>query len=249
MSKQATLADVAALANVSVITASRAMRGQSHVAAATREKVLAAATELGYSPDVLARTMRGASSKLIGVFLIGFGSMVLHELLVGVEAEAHRHGYDLVVTNVAIYDNGRTAGADMLLKLCEGVIWLLPSADNSLMAKLETGAVPAVLVNYVARNAPLPVVSGDNYARARALTEHLRHRRQRRPANAAALRPQGPHLPLRGGRLLQYRVGKGQSTLLRHRQQYLGQLGRTGRLRPQQEHQPALGLPVDRRLQ
>lgn len=46
MSKNATLAEVAKRAGVSTITASRALRGQAHVATETRKKVLAAASEL-----------------------------------------------------------------------------------------------------------------------------------------------------------------------------------------------------------
>lgn len=173
MSKRATLTEVAEKAGVSAITASRALRGQSHVAAATRKKVLAAAAELNYTPDVVAQTMRGSSSKLIGVFMVGFRSMVLHDLLVGIENEAHRMGYDLIVVNVAIYDNGRTAGADVTLKLCDGVIWLLPNGEHSLMAKLETGQLPCVLVNFAARQVALPVVIGANHAGACELVNHL----------------------------------------------------------------------------
>lgn len=173
MSKNATLTEVAEKAGVSVITASRALRGQVHVAAATRKKVLAAASELNYTPDVLAQTMRGASSKLLGVFLVGFRSMVLHELLVGIENEANRLGYDLVVVNVAIYDNGRTTGPDMMLKLCDGIIWLLPNGNHTLMAKLETGLLPCVLVNFSARPVSIPVVVGANHAGARDLVNHL----------------------------------------------------------------------------
>lgn len=173
MSKNATLAEVAKRAGVSIITASRALRGQAHVAAETRKKVLAAASELHYTPDVLAQTMRGGSSRLIGVFLVGFRSMVLHDLLVGIENEAHRLGYDLIVFNVGIYDNGRAGGVDMMLKLCDGVIWLLPNGTHPLMAKLEGGAMPCVLVNFDARQAALPVVVGANAAGARDVIHHL----------------------------------------------------------------------------
>jgi LacI family transcriptional regulator len=171
---------VAKRAGVSTITASRALRGQAHVATETRKKVLAAASELQYTPDVLAQTMRGGSSRLIGVFLVGFRSMVLHDLLVGIENEAHRLGYELVVFNAGIYDNARSAGIDTMLKLCDGVVWLLPSGGHPLMAKLERGTLPCVLVNFAAPQATLPVVNGANAAGARDLIQHfleLGHRR------------------------------------------------------------------------
>lgn len=173
MSKRATLTEVAEKAGVSVITASRALRGQSHVAAATRKKVQAAANALDYTPDVLAQTMRGSRSRLLGVFLLGFRSIILHELLAGIETEANRLGYGLVVINVGIDDNGHTASTDMMLKLCDGVMWLLPSGTHSLMERLETGALPCVLVNFAARQVAMPVVVGANHAGARELVQHL----------------------------------------------------------------------------
>jgi len=173
MGKSATLAQVAEKAGVSVITASRALRGQSYVAAATRKKILAAAHELDYTPDVLAQTMRGGNSKLIGVFLIGFRSMVHHDLLVGIDQEANRLGYDLMVFNAANYDKGRTAGVDTMLRLCDGVMWLLPNATHKLMGKLESSSLPCVLLNFAARPVDIPVVIGANESGARSLVQHL----------------------------------------------------------------------------
>ena len=63
-----TLADVAAAAGVSVSTASLAFSGAGPIAAATRERVLAAAEMLGYSgPDPLGRSLRSGRSGIVGV--------------------------------------------------------------------------------------------------------------------------------------------------------------------------------------
>lgn len=172
MAKSSTLIEVAGRAGVSVITASRALRGEINVAAATRKKVLIAARELDYTPDVVAQTMRGGSSKLIGVFLMGFRSHVHHELLVGIDREANQRGYDLMVLNAANYDIGRTTGVDTMLKLCDGVMWLLPNPNHKLMSKLERGTQPCVLVNY-ARPAEMPVVIGANHSGAMSMVRHL----------------------------------------------------------------------------
>ena len=65
---RATLADVARLAGVSASTASLTFSGSGPVSPATRERVLAAAKELGYSgPDPLARSLRRGSSGVVGV--------------------------------------------------------------------------------------------------------------------------------------------------------------------------------------
>lgn len=63
-----TLADVAAAAGVSVSTASLAFSGAGPIAAATRERVLATAAELGYSgPNPLGRQLRRGRSGIVGV--------------------------------------------------------------------------------------------------------------------------------------------------------------------------------------
>ncbi|ACQ81425.1 transcriptional regulator, LacI family [Beutenbergia cavernae DSM 12333] len=63
-----TLADVAAAAGVSPSTASLAFSGAGPVAAATRERVMAAAAQLGYTgPNPIARSLRRGQSGVVGV--------------------------------------------------------------------------------------------------------------------------------------------------------------------------------------
>lgn len=65
-----TLARVAELAGVSVSTASLAFSGAGPITAETRDKVLAAAAELGYSgPNPLGRQLRSGRSGIVGVVL------------------------------------------------------------------------------------------------------------------------------------------------------------------------------------
>ena len=81
MAKASKLSEVARLAGVAPITASRAIRGTGYVSDAARERIMAAAAQLNYTPDMLARRMRGDKSKLIGVFMNNYGPVVLHELV------------------------------------------------------------------------------------------------------------------------------------------------------------------------
>ncbi len=66
---QVTSVDVAKLAGVSQPTVSRSFDPDSPVSPQTRERVLAAAAELGYTPNVIARSLKSRSANIVGIVL------------------------------------------------------------------------------------------------------------------------------------------------------------------------------------
>ncbi|MDL2353770.1 MAG: LacI family DNA-binding transcriptional regulator [Pseudomonadota bacterium] len=174
MRKASTLSEVAKLAGVSPITASRAIRGAGYVSQAARTRIMAAAAQLNYTPDPVARRMRGEKSKLIGVFVNNYGSLVLHELIKAISEEARRLGFDLIVFNAERFDRpGRMETSDMLSKLCDGLLLLLPNQSDGYLDVIERQGFPCVLVNFDAREMNLPVVVAENRIGARTAVEHL----------------------------------------------------------------------------
>jgi LacI family transcriptional regulator len=98
----------------------------------------------------------------------------MHELLSALNDEARRLGFDLIVFNAEHFDDARRAGtAEMLRKLCDGLLLLLPDANDGLLARLERAHAPCVLVSFAGRPIDLPVVLGSNRLAARAAVEHL----------------------------------------------------------------------------
>jgi len=91
--KQPTLAQVAKLAGVSEITASRALRAGSPVAPKTRERVEQAALSINYVPNRLAGTLAGGSSRQIGVIVPSLSNIVFADVLVGVDRCLDAAGY------------------------------------------------------------------------------------------------------------------------------------------------------------
>ena len=65
--KRATIRDVAAHAGVSIGTASKALNGQGKLRRETRDRVAAAARELGFSPNVLARGLLAGRTYTVGL--------------------------------------------------------------------------------------------------------------------------------------------------------------------------------------
>lgn len=82
--KAVKLSDVAAHANVSVVTASRALRLPDLVTPATRAKVAAAVTALGYVPNPAAQALASSRSKIIGVVIPSLTNQIFADLLRGV---------------------------------------------------------------------------------------------------------------------------------------------------------------------
>jgi LacI family transcriptional regulator len=91
---------VAEKAGVSVATASRVMSNSTYpVSPETRQKVLKAATELGYAPNSLARGLRSQRSKLLAAIVGDNTDPYFAEIMRGVEEVANEHGYLTIVCN------------------------------------------------------------------------------------------------------------------------------------------------------
>jgi DNA-binding LacI/PurR family transcriptional regulator len=65
----ATIADVARQAGVAPSTVSHALSGKRQVAAAMRERIITAASELGYEPNATAGNVRGRRTRTVGLSL------------------------------------------------------------------------------------------------------------------------------------------------------------------------------------
>lgn len=66
---QVTIRDIALKLNISISTVSRALRGMSDVNAETRKKVLEAAHQLNYEPNLIAQSLRSNRTNTIGIIV------------------------------------------------------------------------------------------------------------------------------------------------------------------------------------
>ena len=86
MNSNLTLKDVALLAGVSEMTASRAMRNANDVSITTRKKVMDAAASIGYVPNRIAGSLASKKVNLVGVVIPYVKSYVFSEVLDGISA-------------------------------------------------------------------------------------------------------------------------------------------------------------------
>jgi LacI family transcriptional regulator len=97
------IVDVARKAGVSITTVSRTFNPVSDypVAQATRQRVLAAASALQYSPSALARALVTRRSRIVGVLVGDIVDPYFAEIVRGIEDVARRAGYLVIVCNTS----------------------------------------------------------------------------------------------------------------------------------------------------
>ncbi|HUG83260.1 MAG TPA: LacI family DNA-binding transcriptional regulator [Euzebya sp.] len=99
----ARLRDVAEAAGVSITTVSRILNGQASgvpIREQTRTRVLLAAAELGYKPNLLARGLRGSRSSLLGVIARDIADPFHMQVLQGINRAIQARDYRLFLGNV-----------------------------------------------------------------------------------------------------------------------------------------------------
>lgn len=94
-----TVNEIAKICEVSRTTVLRALNNQARVSDATRKRILEVAKELGYRPNLLARSFTTGRTMTIGFVAINVDNMVFVESLSALNQEAMYHGYSL---NIAL---------------------------------------------------------------------------------------------------------------------------------------------------
>ncbi|MGX1129790.1 LacI family transcriptional regulator [Streptomyces glaucescens] len=145
-----TMADVARSAGVSVATVSHVLNGTRPVLPHTRQAVLDAIDELGYTPNTLARSLVTSRTRSIGLAVSAISNPYFTEILQGVEASALEHGYSLLIADPHDDPEHERKVVQLLHeRRVDGMI-VAPSTDpRELVSYLRRHDVPAVLLDRV----------------------------------------------------------------------------------------------------
>jgi LacI family transcriptional regulator len=171
---EATIRDVARRARLSVATVSRALNGFDNVSEQAKRQVAEAVRELGYVPHAGARSLSLSKTNAIGVVLPDLHGEFFSEIVRGMDREASRRGYVLLLSNL----HGSPDQASLALRAMhgrvDGLIVMAPQLKaEELEAALPAG-LPSILVNTRAGpSSTRAAIHLDNAAGVRAVVEHF----------------------------------------------------------------------------
>jgi LacI family repressor for deo operon, udp, cdd, tsx, nupC, and nupG len=168
----ASIEDVAKLAGVSIATVSRSLRGLPDVAAATRDKVLAAARELDYVASPFAARLASGRSSTLGVVVPFVHRWFFAEVLGAIESVLSEAGYDLLLHNLGDSE-GRERFFSVLpvRKRVDAVVVVSLALTDDEVEALKTLQLPVGILG--AHHPGMFSVRIDDVASAKMAVDHL----------------------------------------------------------------------------
>lgn len=140
--------DVAAKAGVGISTVSRVLSGSADVRDELRDRVLAAAAELGYQPDILAQSLRRGATRSVGFIADDLQNHVIAEIATGAESILRAHGYSLLVMNSELDPALDPVNIRVLQARRADALMMCPveESDPDTVAALRSLAMPLCIV-------------------------------------------------------------------------------------------------------
>ncbi|MFI7635016.1 LacI family DNA-binding transcriptional regulator [Nonomuraea sp. NPDC049400] len=167
--------------------------GPRPVAAATRERVLAAAAELGYRPNRIARALRSRTTGVVGLVLADASNPYFGALARHIEQALEWRDRLTLVGNAGFSaERQRHLVERFLAAQVDGLVIVSPHTAGDAAAPAEAAGVPAVYVHNGPAGGHAPVVAADNEGAVRAAVAHLREHGHRSIAFLAGPHDDGP---------------------------------------------------------
>lgn len=163
--REATVADVAAEAEVSVATASRVLGRSSHnVSEALRGRVFSAAEKLNYTPNSIGRMLKEGRSREIGIIVPTLTNPFYAQVVTGAEKECRKRGYNLIINCTHNQPKAEEDAIDSFMqKRVEGLLLSTINPDNSFLRGITERKKNIVLIDQMASGLDCDSISFDYY--------------------------------------------------------------------------------------
>lgn len=177
----ATIRDVAKRAGVAPITVSRVINNSGYVSEKTRARVEAAIADLGYVPNVLARSLRSRRTDTLALILTDISNPFWTTVARGVEDAASAAGFNVILCNTDESEAKQGKYLHVLMqKQVDGVLLVPASSADGPIQFVRGQDTPIVVLDRRIPGAQVDTVRGDSEGGAYQLTRlllSLGHRR------------------------------------------------------------------------
>jgi DNA-binding LacI/PurR family transcriptional regulator len=184
--EKVTSVDVARRAGVSQSAVSRVFTPGASASKETIEKVRRAAAELGYRPNVLARSLITGRSRIIGLVVAYLENQFYPDAIERLSVALQEKGYHVLIFMAApTVGNVDRVMQEILDYQVDGIVLASVSMSSTLASECEAFGIPVVLFNRDQDDPRLSSVTTDNRAGGRAVAELLVRLGCERPAYVA----------------------------------------------------------------
>lgn len=140
-----TLAEVAKRAGVSSATVSRVLNNPQAVKSSTRARVMRAARELNYHPNLHARSLAVGSSRTLGIVLSNMENPFFFDIFCTLESCARAQGYEAVVANTGYRPEQLVASVRLMIGWrVAGLAAIVSEMDHELIDTITDSRIPCV---------------------------------------------------------------------------------------------------------
>lgn len=179
-----TLQDVAHRAGVSAKTVSRVVNQQGEISESTRRRIQKAIDDLGYRPNVLARSLIHQRTNTLATVAWGIDYFGPSRTVIGIEQQSDELGYSLLLSLVQepqFHDEQRILDT-LLSRRVDGIIWAVPQVgeNHNWLTREQMRQLPPIVFLSMAPIPGIVVVAVDNQSGARQAVQHMiEHGRKR----------------------------------------------------------------------
>ncbi|WP_078547895.1 LacI family DNA-binding transcriptional regulator [Litchfieldia alkalitelluris] len=175
-----TIKDVARLANVAPSTVSRVIANNPRISEKTKIRVRQAMKDLGYHPNIIARSLANQSTRAIGLVMSSatdkvFQNPFFPEIIRGINRGAHEKKYSIHMSTGQMEEEIFEAVIQMVEgRLVDGIVLLYSRIDDPVQNYLKQKMFPFIVVGKPYKyEQQITYVDNDNYSASKDATESL----------------------------------------------------------------------------
>jgi LacI family transcriptional regulator len=177
MQKQADLMNLEAVAKkagVSTATVSRVLNNLNVVKGSTRARVLRAAEELKYHPNLHARSLARGKSRTLGILVSSMENPFFFDIYHALESAAHARGYEVVVANTDYRSEQLVSSVRLMIGWrVAGLAAIVSEMDSHLIQMLTDSKIPIVFYDVGTPQKNITNVRVDYRRGMRKIVEYL----------------------------------------------------------------------------